>query len=301
MAERGAIPLRGENSRPFQAGRFSLAFGEPTWGRPEEEYPAPASLGERSARMILCLSGKSTVELDGVAFNAERGTVLYADSLTAVRWREVMRQETQLFCVPFWIWETAEDGGQPHTLQLASLLGGRNFAVGVGPSLCDYSDFLKRRVADESRVGFDNVLFAFLLDAAFVLSQSTDMRTDRERIVVYARAHARQKLTVGDLARFLSMSDRALFYFFKKNFGISPNDFINRIRVSAASEYLSRGLSVREVSEIFHFSEVTAFSRIYKKYFGMTPGEYRKHIAEDSMSSATGSLQGSAPDGKEAV
>ena len=46
--------------------------------------------------------------------------------------------------------------------------------------------------------------------------------------------------------------------------------------MDAAAEHLARGLTVREVSDLFRFSESTSFCRMFKKYYGVTPSEYQK-------------------------
>ena len=81
----------------------------------------------------------------------------------------------------------------------------------------------------------------------------------------------------------MSVSERSLFYFFKKNFQTSPSDFINCVRMNAAAEHICRGLPVKEVSEMYHFSEYSAFCRLFKKHFGITPTEYRQLAEKDLL------------------
>ena len=81
----------------------------------------------------------------------------------------------------------------------------------------------------------------------------------------------------------MSVSERSLFYFFKKNFQTSPTDFINCVRMNAAVEHIRRGLSVKEVTEMYHFSESSAFCRLFKKHFGITPTEYRQLAEKEQL------------------
>ena len=286
------MPEEQERS-PLRAGSFDIIFNEPIWTQPLNEALEEPQGKRGPRRLFLCLSGRGTLELNGKTYGMERGSVFLADSTTRVIWRDFVRQDTQLLCLPFYMQPIEEKLENPRAALLLQFYESAADTVGCAPSLCDYSDFLKRRMVSDLRLGFDSILLGFLLDAAVALSNGSDSTSDADRIFTYVRSHARQKLSVADLARFLLMSDRALFYFFKKHFGTSPNDFINRVRMDAAAEYLANGLSVREVSEIFHFSEVTSFCRMYKKYFGMTPSEHRK-IVEDNTSSTPRFLEESS-------
>ena len=50
-----------------------------------------------------------------------------------------------------------------------------------------------------------------------------------------------------------------------------------------AAEHIRRGLSVKEVTEMYHFSEYSAFCRLFKKYFRITPTEYRQLAEKDQL------------------
>ena len=67
---------------------------------------------------------------------------------------------------------------------------------------------------------------------------------------------------------------RALF---KKEFGISPLKYVNRLRLSRAEELLGTGLySVTEAARLSGFSDLSRFSREFKQYSGLSPTAFAK-------------------------
>jgi AraC family transcriptional regulator len=58
----------------------------------------------------------------------------------------------------------------------------------------------------------------------------------------------------------------------------TPQDYISRLRVERAANYLSktRSLSMTEIALACGFTSSSAFSRSFKKYFGVTASEYAR-------------------------
>lgn len=70
---------------------------------------------------------------------------------------------------------------------------------------------------------------------------------------------------------------------FQKETGVTPADYLLKERMSLAQKLLSSGISnkfsqysVSQISEACGFSEPLYFSRVFKKYFGVSPTEYKK-------------------------
>lgn len=93
----------------------------------------------------------------------------------------------------------------------------------------------------------------------------------------YIAEHARQAITVEDVAQAASVSKRTLSRRFNEHVGQSVLSEISRIRVQAIKQALvDTELPMSEVSESCGFTSTSHFNVFFRKATGMTPGEYRK-------------------------
>lgn len=83
--------------------------------------------------------------------------------------------------------------------------------------------------------------------------------------------------TVEDLARAAGMSRTLFAERMKELLGISPIEYLTQWRMEVAREALAdRRLSAAEVAEKVGYQSLPAFSRAFKKHFGVGPGEVRR-------------------------
>ena len=113
--------------------------------------------------------------------------------------------------------------------------------------------------------------FGFILDCIFTLKQNYDGLSNKDKITQYLLDHATEEdQRAGTCEKTFDFRTRTVLLFFKITSVPPPSNYINRIRMNAAAEHIHRGLSVKEVTEMYHFSESSAFCRLFK-YFGITP------------------------------
>ena len=87
------------------------------------------------------------------------------------------------------------------------------------------------------------------------------------------------ELTIEDIAQNLFQNYSYLCYCFKRDEGITINDYINQIRLSKALELFHSGVdNVGYVAEATGFNNAGYFSRKFKKYVGLPPSEYVKTL-----------------------
>lgn len=96
----------------------------------------------------------------------------------------------------------------------------------------------------------------------------------------FMRAHYAEDLSLSQLSRIACLSP---FYFqrlFLKETGLSPHEYLVHFRLKKARELLIRGSSIAGAAYDTGFVDQSHFSRAFKRFVGVTPGEYVYAITE---------------------
>ncbi len=98
-------------------------------------------------------------------------------------------------------------------------------------------------------------------------------------VVGYIKKHLAESLTIDKLSALACMSKATFFRLFKREFGLTPVEFIIRERLGEAKRLLRHPLaSVAEVCLRAGFNNLSYFQALFKKYEGVTPGAYKKQL-----------------------
>ena len=95
-------------------------------------------------------------------------------------------------------------------------------------------------------------------------------------ILTYINNNYRMELSVQKIANENCLSVSRMMALFSEYVGMSPVVYMNRFRTSAACELLSgSNLTVGEISNAVGINDQLYFSRVFKKFRGVSPREYR--------------------------
>ena len=101
-----------------------------------------------------------------------------------------------------------------------------------------------------------------------------------ELAVQYIRANLHNNIRVQDIAAELNIDRCHFSRIFKKNFSISPHEYINNLRLREAENLLLMGnYNVSQIVEILNFPDIYSFTKRFKKFFHCSPLQYRKKIS----------------------
>ena len=99
------------------------------------------------------------------------------------------------------------------------------------------------------------------------------------RTQVYVSAHVWEDLSVPFVAHHVDMSPSYLTALFHKHLGISPGEYIRRVKLQESKQMIrENNLNFTEIAAELQYSTVHHFSRQFKEKFGMTPSEYAKLV-----------------------
>lgn len=89
--------------------------------------------------------------------------------------------------------------------------------------------------------------------------------------------------TIDALSKYTGYSRRTLETSFLKTYNISLGEYMFRRRMTRAAVMLRlAGLSITEVAMLLNYSSPANFTRAFRRYFGLTPENYRRQIVWDS-------------------
>lgn len=118
------------------------------------------------------------------------------------------------------------------------------------------------------------------LDILYDKEQKLDeVATDNIEVKLnnYIRRHFKEKLTLTKLENKFYLSSTSINAILKRNVGYTFLEYLNRLRLKCAVQYMKEGfLSYKKIAELSGFSDYTAFFRMYKKVYGVSPGKNKK-------------------------
>ena len=100
-------------------------------------------------------------------------------------------------------------------------------------------------------------------------------------MIRYVNRHFREQISLNDLAGILKMNDSYLSSYFKAHIGINFHEYLTRKRLAYAAYLLHNTEdSVLEIAGDAGFPDGKALNQAFKKYFNISPREYRKKLTK---------------------
>ena len=107
------------------------------------------------------------------------------------------------------------------------------------------------------------------------------------RLQRWLEQHHAEALTLEAMAEQLHCSPRTLLRRFKEATGLTPNEYLQRVRISAAEALLASGrLPVEQVALRVGYENRAAFARLFKTVTGETPAAYRQRCHRGEATAA---------------
>ncbi|HBQ63965.1 MAG TPA: hypothetical protein DD727_03395 [Clostridiales bacterium] len=98
-----------------------------------------------------------------------------------------------------------------------------------------------------------------------------------QNILTFIDDHIHEDLTLEHLSRELFISQQYLSRIFKSIAGMNLHKYITMKRLTLAKKLLTQGESVTDACMMSGFNNYANFIKVFKKYSGMTPGQFKNN------------------------
>lgn len=126
-----------------------------------------------------------------------------------------------------------------------------------------------------------NLLYQLYHDVTDPLTNSSIPYTPHSNVVKrameYIEKNLDKKIPLSVLAELSDLSPNHFHRVFSQTTGLTPNEYITKLRIDKAKDLLVRTNSpVSEISLQCGFENIPYFSYLFKKHINMSPGEFRR-------------------------
>lgn len=100
------------------------------------------------------------------------------------------------------------------------------------------------------------------------------------RCIQHMGAHCGEKITLEQAARMVYLSPPYLSRVFKKETGVTFNEYLNSVRIGKAKELLGRpDLRLTDIALMVGYEDQSYFTKVFKRIAGCAPSQYRNQIS----------------------
>ena len=103
-----------------------------------------------------------------------------------------------------------------------------------------------------------------------------------EEILSYIEDNWNRELSLTETADRFYLTPSAFTHYFKRSLGIPFIEYVNRVRLNyAQEEMLASDRSITQIAMDCGFSSAAAFNKVFRRYFDMSPRQYRNRTSAD--------------------
>lgn len=132
-----------------------------------------------------------------------------------------------------------------------------------------------------------NLLEAFLIlmmDEKNVILFPDDKKLELyQSAVKYMNDNIDKKIKIGDIAKMLAVSETTIKTIFSKYVDGGIIHYFLDLKIEKSKQMLEKNVSIKEICNELGFSTQSYFTRIFKKFCGKTPLEYKQEVSEANV------------------
>jgi two-component system response regulator YesN len=155
-----------------------------------------------------------------------------------------------------------------------------NISSAVHDKIADCAEFIRNAATQEELFrNLQDTLNAIFQPESVPVGDNDQYSTEVQQAIHYMKENYNKKISLTAVAEHVGLSSGYLCRIFKEETGASINAYINHLRMTRAGELLKgKNSYIKEVAVSVGFEDQLYFSRQFKRYYGVTPSEYRTNV-----------------------
>lgn len=97
------------------------------------------------------------------------------------------------------------------------------------------------------------------------------------KIIQYIHDHYDEQLTLTDVSKLFNFNYSYLSAYFSSHTEEGFSEFLNKIRIQKACDFLKQDIPISDISSMVGYSDHSYFCKVFKKFIGLTPSNFRKN------------------------
>ncbi len=148
---------------------------------------------------------------------------------------------------------------------------------GIGAEQFDGANIIDALVREKNIEEMKSLIISAAADICGNVSRNSAGTLNRKIKSYIEREYHSQDLSVAAIAEKFGINATYLSNTFKEKTGTGLLEYINGVRVNHAVEFLTQtNMSVKDISEMVGYTNSNTFIRVFKKFKGVTPNDYRR-------------------------
>lgn len=127
-------------------------------------------------------------------------------------------------------------------------------------------------------------LFSVMAAARKRRSSDKDRLTWIQESQNFMHMHYAENINVADVAQYVGLHRTHFSAMFSQKTGLSPMQYLQRLRMRNGAELIrDTDLSITEIALSLNYPDLYSFTRAFRKYYGLSPTQYRKNRQEEHL------------------